>query len=461
MFSRFIARKRKGRTIRILKHILLASSYALLAIAVGLVSPELVPELAPPASWLAGAVVFVAGLVVHESHVRHEQFAEALGHVLILGSDDEDRRGEIESLRRAIAEIGENLEAIEEGGTKRDNAELDRVVSEVRVLQHLIEQLSTSRSKQAKPAATETDAAAADAKPQAQSGEAPNSAVPSQHGAGSEDLGEDEVLDIVREGLRRERVDLYLQPIVGLPQRKPYYYECFSRIRAADGTVISPDQYMDIAKQEGLIGAIDNMLLFRCVQLVRRLQDRRPNVGFFCNISANTLQDRDFFSDFVEFMGAHQELAKNIIFEFSQEDLETHRREIGEYATRLGPIGFHFSLDQVEDLQALNLEVLSALGFRFIKIDSDVLLRFAAAAEAPAMAGTRSEGAADGEDLALAEETVVGVDVGALKRAMDLHNIDLIVSKFEEEEKLVELLDFRIDFGQGFLFGEPRLSKLN
>ena len=455
MVSRFIARKRKGRTIRILKHILLASCYALLAIAVGLVLPELVPAMAPPASWLAGGVVFVAGLVVHESHVRYEQNAEALGHVLVLGSDAEELRGEIDTLRRVIAEIGENLQAIEEGGTKRDNAELDRVVSEVRVLQNLIEQLSTSRSKQAEPAETETDPARADAKAQAPARDAPDPAAQAADG-----LDEGEVLDIVREGLRKERVDLYLQPIVGLPQRKPVFYECFSRIRAADGTIISPDHYMEIAKQEGLIGAIDNMLLFRCVQLVRRLQDRRPNVGFFCNISANTLQDRDFFSDFVEFMGAHQELAKNIIFEFSQDDLETHRREIGEYATRLGPIGFHFSLDQVEDLQALNLEVLSALGFRFIKIDSDVLLKFAAAEE-QAMAGADAAGGAGGDDLALAEDTVVGVDVGALKRAMDRHNIDLIVSKFEQEQNLVELLDFRIDFGQGFLFGEPRLSKMN
>jgi cyclic-di-GMP phosphodiesterase TipF (flagellum assembly factor) len=454
MFCRYIARKRKARTIRILKHILLASCYALLAIAVGLVLPELMPVMAAPASWLAGGVVFVAGLVVHESHVRYEQNAEALGHVLILGSDAEELRADIDTLRRAVAEIGENLQAIEDGGTKRDKAELDRVVSEVRVLQHLIEQLSSSRSKQAKPAVADAGPA-----PEGAGGDSPAEGAPEAELEPADGLDEGEVLDIVREGLRKERVDLYLQPIVGLPQRKPVFYECFSRIRAADGTIISPDQYMDLAKQEGLIGAIDNMLLFRCVQLVRRLQDRRPNVGFFCNISANTLQDRDFFSDFVEFMGAHQELAKNIIFEFSQDDLETHRREIGEYATRLGPIGFHFSLDQVEDMQALNLEVLSALGFRYIKIDSDVLLEFARAEER-AMAGAGA-GGAGGDDVALAEDTVVGIDVGALKRAMDRHDIDLIVSKFEEEQNLIELLDFRIDFGQGFLFGEPRLSKLN
>ncbi len=449
-----------GLKIRALKHILIALCYGLLAVAVGLVGPELLPVLAPPASWLAGAVVFVAGLVAHESHVRHEQNARALGHVLILRSESEELRDEVDSLRRAVAEIGENLREVAKGGSAEASAELDRVVSEVRVLQNLIEQLSVSRSKaegaQPEPEAAEEAADGVDAEGRE----------PAYRDRENSDLDEHEILDIVREGLRKERVDLYLQPIVGLPQRKTHFYECFSRIRAADGTVILPDQYMELAKQEGLIGAIDNMLLFRCVQLVRRVQDRRPNVAFFCNISANTLRDRDFFSDFVAFMGVHQELGRNIIFEFSQSDLEAHRREIGEYATRLGPLGFHFSLDQVEDLEMLDLAVLSALGFRFIKIDAETLLKFAAGEGQPAMAeagGPEEAAVGQGGEMgtALAEETVVGIDVAELKRAMERHGIDLIVGKFEDEQNLVELLDFRIDYGQGYLFGEPRLSKLN
>lgn len=467
MRARFVGsppRCEGGLKIRALKHILIAFCYGLLAVAVGLAGPELLPVLAPPASWLAGAVVFVAGLVAHESHVRHEQNARALGHVLILRSESEELRDEVDSLRRAVAEIGESLREVAKGGSAKANAELDRVVSEVRVLQNLIEQLSVSRSKAGDAVLEpEAEAEAADL------GEA-EATEPAYREQTAPDLDEREILDIVREGLRKERVDLYLQPIVGLPQRKTHFYECFSRIRAADGTVILPDQYMELAKQEGLIGAIDNMLLFRCVQLVRRIQDRRPNVAFFCNISANTLRDRDFFSDFVAFMGVHQELGKNIIFEFSQSDLEAHRREIGEYATRLGPLGFHFSLDQVEDLETLDLAVLSALGFRFIKIDVETLLRFAAGEEQPALAeaggleeadGGQGGGQGGGIAAALAEETVVGIDVAELKRAMERHGIDLIVGKFEDEQNLVELLDFRIDYGQGYLFGEPRLSKLN
>ena len=83
-------------------------------------------------------------------------------------------------------------------------------------------------------------------------------------------LSETDMLDIMRDALRQNRVDLYLQPIVSLPQRKHRYFECFSAVRNANGAVITPDRYIEIAKKSGLIKAIDNMLLFRCIQLVKK-----------------------------------------------------------------------------------------------------------------------------------------------------------------------------------------------
>ena len=45
------------------------------------------------------------------------------------------------------------------------------------------------------------------------------------------------LLDTVREALAENRVDLYLQPVVGLPQRRTVFYESYSRLRdASDAT---------------------------------------------------------------------------------------------------------------------------------------------------------------------------------------------------------------------------------
>lgn len=38
--------------------------------------------------------------------------------------------------------------------------------------------------------------------------------------------------------------------------------------------------------------------------------------------------------------------------------------------------------------------------------------------------------------------------------------MDLIVEKIEIKSDLLELLDLRVDFGQGHLFGAPRLTRI-
>jgi cyclic-di-GMP phosphodiesterase TipF (flagellum assembly factor) len=46
-----------------------------------------------------------------------------------------------------------------------------------------------------------------------------------------------------------------------------------------------------------------------------------------------------------------------------------------------------------------------------------------------------------------------------MKRALRAAGVSVIVEKIETESALLDLLDFEIDFGQGYLFGEPRLSR--
>ena len=244
---------------------------------------------------------------------------------------------------------------------------------------------------------------------------------------------EQKLLDIVRDGLRQDRVDLYLQPIVSLPQRKRRFYECYSRIRAEDGSIITPDRYLDLARQAGLLTAIDNMLLFRCVNLMRKLQKRDIATRFFCNISAFSLSDRAFFAEFVEYMKSHAELAPQLVLEIGQSDLARHFAQSAPDLERLKNMGYRLSIDRVDDFSALDIEHFSVLGIEFVKLPAQVILDKANAGQ--------------------------GNEFRRLKQRLDAAEVDLIVEKIESEQMLVELLEFSIDFGQGYLFGEPRISK--
>jgi len=248
-------------------------------------------------------------------------------------------------------------------------------------------------------------------------------------------LDDSEILRIIRNGLRQDRIDLVLQPIVSLPQRKRKFYEAFTRIRSESGAMVLPEQYIAIAEREGLIGAIDNMLLFRCVQLLRVTQKKSRNLGFFCNISPYTLADRAFFRDFVAFMSGNAELAPNLIFEFAQSTIANRDEEIERQLARLAGMGFRYSIDQVASLN-LDVASLAKRNFRFVKIEAATLI-------AEATGGSPQ----------------LPFEVKDFKRALDRQGIDLIVEKVEDERTLLDLLDFNIDYGQGYLFGEPKHAR--
>jgi hypothetical protein len=59
------------------------------------------------------------------------------------------------------------------------------------------------------------------------------------------------------------------------------------------------------------------MLLFRCVQIVRRLSERDRRIGVFCNIAMSSLEDDQFFASFIDFMRENRDLAHAMIFEIS------------------------------------------------------------------------------------------------------------------------------------------------
>ncbi|OZA74091.1 MAG: diguanylate phosphodiesterase, partial [Caulobacter sp. 39-67-4] len=151
------------------------------------------------------------------------------------------------------------------------------------------------------------------------------------------------MLQVVQEALAENRVDLYLQPIVSLPQRRTVFYESFSRLRDDTGRVMMPAEYLAVAEPEGLMTAIDNLLLFRCVQIVRRLAKQDRKVGIFCNISLASLADESFFPQFLEFMQANKDLAGALIFELGQAAFERRGAVEARHMSRLASLGFSFS----------------------------------------------------------------------------------------------------------------------
>jgi len=243
-------------------------------------------------------------------------------------------------------------------------------------------------------------------------------------------LSRDAIKELIAGAVDSNRIDLYLQPIVTLPQRKVRFYEAVSRLRTDEGDVIPAADFIEHAEAAGLMPKIDNLLLFRCVQVMRRLQLKNREVGLFCNVSATTIADPTYFPQFLEFMDANRVLAPTLVFEFSQAACRNFGPIEEEALAALAERGFRFSMDNVTDLR-LEPRDLNERSFRFLKVPAKLLL-------------ARNAGA---------QSDIHPADLADL---LARSGIDLIGEKIESESMVVDLLDYDVRFGQGFLFSPPR-----
>jgi len=313
-------------------------------------------------------------------------------------------------VQKAMAETKAKMEEVTKTVEARHSAQNRKIVTELQVLESLMREFASRISDKAKH---EKGGTAAAGKP-----------------ASLDGVAEPELLEMIRASLEENRVDLYLQPTVSLPQRKVRFYEALSRLRSENGSVIMPAQYIKIAAPAGLMSVVDNLLLFRCVQIVRRLMNKNRGIGVFCNISGDTLRDAEFFPQFLDYMQHNRDLSGQIVFEFAQDAVLKAGREGEANLKRLNDIGFSLSMDNIKTL-ALDFGKLKATGFNYLKVRADTLTRGMGAAGAAVAA----------EDF---------------KNLLARHGLNLIAERVEEEKTVVQLLDYAVDFAQGYLFGEPR-----
>ncbi|MBR0712535.1 EAL domain-containing protein [Bradyrhizobium liaoningense] len=354
-------------------------------------------------------------------------------------------------LARQVAEFGRRLAAVEGRVASANSTNADRVqsvVGEINELGGLVKQLAATVSAHEDlltatgapqaaaaplpepvadaPKEPATIAAAKPAVPPPVPGAAAAASVVDPPGA----RNQTQMLATLRNAVDENRIDIFLQPMVTLPQRKVRFYEAVTRLRDERDQLIAAEEFISVAEASGLIGRIDNMVMLRCVQVLRRLMVRNKDVGVFCNVAASTLGNSTTFSQCLDFLEANRALAPSLVLEFKQSTFRNLGPAETENLAALAQRGFRFSIDHVTDLRIEPRE-LADRGVRFIKVPAALLLD-------PRQASTSDIHPSDLSDL------------------LGRFGIDLIAERIEGERAVVDLLDYDVRFGQGFLFAPPR-----
>ncbi|MBM7485436.1 cyclic-di-GMP phosphodiesterase TipF (flagellum assembly factor) [Bradyrhizobium sp. GM2.2] len=363
-------------------------------------------------------------------------------------------------LARQVAEFGRRLATIEARIASSNSANSDRiqsVVGEINELGGLVRQLATTVSAHedlmAGNAPVSAPAPVARQEPDApldlmatfeeERPAAPAPAPPPMRPAApaiqtqtanpvqtANGRNQTQLLATLRNAIDENRIDIFLQPMVSLPQRKVRFYEAVTRLRDERDQLVAAEEFISIAEASGLIGRIDNMVMLRCVQVLRRLMVRNKEVGVFCNVAASTLGNSTTFAQYLDFLEANRALAPSLVLEFKQSTFRNLGPAETENLAALAQRGFRFSIDHVTDLRIEPRE-LADRGVRFIKVPASLLLD-------PRQASASDIHPSDLSDL------------------LGRFGIDLIAERIEGERAVIDLLDYDVRFGQGFLFAPPR-----
>ncbi len=319
----------------------------------------------------------------------------------------------IAMLRRMVNTLGIDDEATQDLAKRNDEKMLEAAVDE---LSKVSEDKKAAPPPPQKAEQDDDDLARADEIPEKARVEAK--------------VSDNDLLKLVKVAIKNNEIDIIRQPIVTLPQRKTRHYEVFSRIKLGDEGYISAGRFISLAANANLVPVIDNLILLRTLQLLRNDKSNDVSSAYFCNISAETLNNRSFMSDLIDFLDMNPQLAPRLVFEMKQADLANLKSDTKRIIDGLDKLGCRFSMDQVK-LLGIDTIALEEKRISFIKFDANRLL----------------EEIQDKGNLNR---------IRKLKAQIEAANVEVIVEKVETEKQMMNLINLYIDYGQGYLFGAPK-----
>lgn len=225
-----------------------------------------------------------------------------------------------------------------------------------------------------------------------------------------------------------EGLEVWLQPVVALPQRKVVSYEALARLRLGSD-ILAPDAFLGVLERHGRTTALDRRMLQRVATIAQHLQRRGSTAVVAYALSPHSLFEPGFLRSLGKLGAGEKELAGRIVIALPQSSWRNLDAEQAAVLSALrGTIGF--CLDRPVSLR-FDMAALAERGVTQVKVPASLLLHPSPEAM-PDIAP---------EDL-----------VAALGRA----GIRLVATDVELESSVPDLIDLDVPLAQGPVFASAK-----
>lgn len=232
----------------------------------------------------------------------------------------------------------------------------------------------------------------------------------------------------LRKALAGDELQLYLQPIAKLKERRFVMAEVLVRLREEETKMLPPGEFLPVFQQYGMMPNLDRWVVSRLVQRIARggLGGLRQ---FSINVASATLQDFGFPGYVAQILGQFGVPAQALCFEIDEVDVLARLNAAARFGTAVRALGCRVAIDGF-GRRAATFAPLKTLRVDFIKVDGSITRRL------------------------LSTNTALN-KLRAIVRVAQTIRVGVIAEFVEEADVLARLVTLGVDYAQGFGIARP------
>lgn len=252
--------------------------------------------------------------------------------------------------------------------------------------------------------------------------------------AAAREEAEAERAALIGKALGEGALEVHLQPIVSLPQRRTCGYEALVRLRLDENTLLLPHEFIETVETRGFGPTLDALVLTRALAIARHLGAKDGGIFVSCNFSNATWNSSRALAALTRILDKYREHTGHLVIEMPQAVFRALDPTSLGLLGAMSANGVRFALDQLVDLR-LDPSALFDRGVRYVKAPAALL-----------------QAHLDGRIQS-------DIDAGDLATLLARVSITLVADQVEDNPAAADMIELGAAMGQGQAFSPPRPVK--
>ncbi len=174
-------------------------------------------------------------------------------------------------------------------------------------------------------------------------------------------------LNIIRSAIKEERIVPFCQPIYNNHTKKIEKYECLVRLIDETKCIISPANFLEVAKKSRLLYQISHTMIEKAFDFFENLP-----YSFSINLSFSDVKNADLLEFIEGMLIAKPDTAKRLVFEILESEGIGDFERIQAFVKKMKRYGVKIAIDDFGSGYS-NYENILKLGVDYLKIDASLV----------------------------------------------------------------------------------------